>query len=48
MIKDDVIVHKGVHLDNKNTSLCKNKGHSPKRRKLGDEVSCAGQGRMRL
>lgn len=31
MIKDDVIVHKGVHLDNKNTSLCENKVHSPKK-----------------
>jgi hypothetical protein len=34
MIKDDVVVHKGIHLD-KNTSLCKNKWHSPQKETRG-------------
>jgi len=32
MIKGDVIVHKGMDLDNKTISLCENKAHSPEKK----------------
>ena len=48
MIKGDVIFHKGMDLDNETISLCENKAHSHKKKKLGDEVNCTGQRKMFL